>query len=85
MSGELKSLDRLGADEVGVVYSIDGGRGLVRRLSSMGLRPGVSVRLVCAQPARGPVVVEVGGMMRIALGRGMARKILIEIKKEDKE
>jgi len=85
MSGELKSLDRLNEDETGVVRSIEGGRGLVGRLSSMGLRPGVSVRLVCTQPARGPVVVEVGGMMRIALGRGMARKILIEIKKEDKE
>lgn len=80
----LKSLFELNADEQGVVRSVEGGRGLVSRLSSMGLRPGVSVRLVCSQPARGPVVVEVGGRMRIALGRGMARKVIVEIKEKAK-
>ena len=46
----------------------------------MGLHPGATVRLVCAQPARGPVVVEINGTTRLALGRGIARKVMVEVK-----
>jgi len=66
-------------DEQGVVYSIEAGHRLATRLNAMGLHPGVSVRLVCPQPARGPVVIEISGGIRIALGWGMARKVLVKV------
>lgn len=80
MTGNLKPLDQLEDAEQAVVHSINAGLGLASRLSAMGLHPGVSVRVMCVQPARGPIVVEVGRSMRLALGRGMARKVLVEVK-----
>jgi Fe2+ transport system protein FeoA len=80
MADSLKSLDLLGCVQSGVVRDIQGGRGVGRRLSAMGLHPGATVRLVCAQPARGPVVVEINGTTRLALGRGIARKVMVEVK-----
>lgn len=84
MTGNLKPLDQLEHTEQAVVHSINAGLGLARRLSAMGLHPGVPIHLMCAQPARGPVVVEVGRSIRLALGRGMARKVLVEVKGQGK-
>lgn len=80
MPENLRPLDLLGCVQSGIVREIAGGRGIGRRLSSMGLHPGATVRLVCAQPARGPVVVEINGTTRLALGRGIARKVMVEVK-----
>ena len=55
---------------------IDAGRGLQARLASLGLLPG-TVFTVVSGDSRGPVVVAVGES-RIALGRGMAHKIMVE-------
>jgi len=56
------------------VYS---GRGLVARLASMGLVPGASIRLLSGDRG-GPVVLDVKGT-RVAIGRGMAHKIFVEV------
>ena len=80
MSENLRPLDLLGCVNSGIVREIAGGRGVGRRLIAMGLRPGATVRLVCAQPARGPVVIEINGTTRLALGRGIARKVMVEVK-----
>jgi len=58
------------------VVGIDAGIGLVSRLSAMGLVPGVWVVVVSNRGA-GPAVVEVKGT-RLALGRGVAAKILVK-------
>ncbi len=57
------------------IVSVMGGHGLVNRLMQMGLIPGSIVEVVSSN--LGPVVVRVRGIT-IALGRGMARKILVE-------
>ena len=57
------------------LVEIRGGSGLGRRLADMGLVPGVQVRLVAAGP-RGPLVIAAGDT-RLALGRGMAQKIMV--------
>jgi len=80
MSANIKRLDKLGLNESAVVHSIEGGHGVTGRLNSMGLHPGVTVSIVSMQPARGPVVVQVGGANRLALGRGIARKVMVEVK-----
>ena len=70
-------LASLPAGAKATVLSIAGGFGAAHRLDSMGIRPGVRLRKISGQPFGGPVTVEVGGG-RIALGHGLARKILIQ-------
>lgn len=54
---------------------VEAGHGLRSRLTAMGLRPGVEVRVVNNRGA-GPFVVAVYGT-RIVLGRGMAHKVYV--------
>ena len=54
---------------------VEAGHGLRSRLTAMGLRPGVEVRVVNNRGA-GPFVVAVEGT-RIVLGRGMAHKVYV--------
>lgn len=60
----------------GTVVSINGGMGLNRKLSEMGFAQGTRVKNV-KNDGCGPLVVAVMDS-RIAIGRGMAQKILIE-------
>ncbi|SMB96571.1 ferrous iron transport protein A [Desulfonispora thiosulfatigenes DSM 11270] len=59
-----------------IVLSIQGGTGLSRKLSEMGFAQGIKVKNVKNDGA-GPLIVAVMDC-RIAIGRGMAQKILIE-------
>jgi len=59
------------------VVGILGGPGVHHRLAQLGVYPG-AVLLVAGPRRRGPVLVEVYGS-RIALGRGIAHKILVEL------
>lgn len=60
----------------GVIIDIRGGRGLMRRLIDMGLTFGTKVR-VLKSGGPGPTLIEVRGT-RLALGRGVAMKIMVE-------
>lgn len=68
-------LTALRAGMVGRVVAIQGGRGLVMRLYQMGFTPSTVVRVISNNA--GPVIVEVRNTT-VALGRGMASKILVE-------
>ena len=57
---------------------IHGGHGLVHRLESLGIRVGKKVTKVSAQLMRGPVTVRIDNS-QVAIGFGMAKKILVEI------
>jgi Fe2+ transport system protein FeoA len=75
--------------ESGIVTSIKAGRGRGRgrhwgfekRLMDMGLTPGTKVTVVKSAPFNGPLEILVRGS-RLALGRGMAERIFVEIEKE---
>jgi Fe2+ transport system protein FeoA len=56
------------------------GWGFEQRLMDLGLTPGTTVTVVKSAPFHGPVEILVRGS-RLALGRGMAEKILVEIEK----
>ncbi len=71
------TIEQLENGKVGVITEVQGGRGLIKRLESLNLRKGKEIRKICASPFRGPVVLEVDSC-QIALGRGMASKILVE-------
>jgi ferrous iron transport protein A len=58
-----------------VIKHIEGGYN--RRLASLGIRVGQTVRKVGSGPFKGPVVVEVD-RARVAIGKGMAMKVIVE-------
>jgi len=68
-------LQNLKTGTVAVIKQIDGG--CHRHLASLGIRVGQSVRKVGSGPFKGPVVVEVD-RARVAIGKQMAMKILVE-------
>lgn len=72
------SLVHLKRRQSGRVIQIMGGYGMTRRLSALGIRPGKRLTKVSAMFMRGPVTVRVGGT-EIALGFGMASRIVVEV------
>lgn len=59
------------------VVDILGGHGLAARLEALGIRPGTHMIKRSEMFMRGPVTVEAHGT-QIAIGYGMASKILVE-------
>jgi len=60
------------------IIAIDGGREFQRKLCVMGIREGELVKLVSKQPMNGPLTIQACGC-QMTLGRGMARKITVEV------
>lgn len=81
-------LTALREGETATVVSIDGGpgmrrgRGFERRLLDMGITPGTKITVVKSAPLHGPIEVIVRGS-RLALGRGVAEKILVEVDRDE--
>lgn len=71
-----KYLTDLNPGEEGIITDLEGGRGMQSRLRSLGLIEGQRIRKISALVWGGPVVVLVN-RAQIAIGRGMARKILV--------
>ena len=71
-------LTEMERDQEGVVLEIRGGRRLIHRLESLGLRAGVTLTMVSPPYLRGPVTVRIGNA-QVALGHGMAGKVIINI------
>ncbi|MFQ6068217.1 MAG: ferrous iron transport protein A [Candidatus Bathyarchaeia archaeon] len=55
-------------------------RGFQKRLEDMGLTPGTKVTVVKSAPFHGPVELLVRGS-RLAIGRGMAERIMVRVKR----
>lgn len=73
-------LTQLKSGQKGVVIEVQGGLGLIRRLESMGIRPGKKITKISAQFWRGPQIVKVDNS-QVAIGFGMAGRILIEVER----
>lgn len=83
MNADIKKttpLTLLRTDQSGKVAAIQGGYGLTRRLEAIGIRVGQKIRKISSQFMRGPVTIRVGHTC-LALGHGLAGKILVEIEK----
>jgi Fe2+ transport system protein FeoA len=52
----------------------------VKRLTDLGLTPGTNITVVKSAPFNGPLEILVRGS-RLAVGRGMASRVLVEIKR----
>jgi len=77
MKDPVMPLAMISAGEVVRVVDIRAGRGLIRRLTDMGLTPGVNIKIINSQRP-GPVVIELRGS-RLVLGHGVAQKIMVTI------
>lgn len=59
------------------IVSFKGGMGLEHKLRQLGLVPGDRAKVLRHAPLGGPILVEVDGRS-IALGRGVASKVVVE-------
>jgi ferrous iron transport protein A len=59
------------------VKYLTGGFGLQRKILALGIRVGKNVRVMSSHRFGGPVVIEVDNI-RLAIGRGMANRIIVE-------
>jgi ferrous iron transport protein A len=71
-----KMLSELGPQEQGTIIALHGGRGLQARLRALGLAEGQVVRKLSSLGLGGPVIVMIN-RTQVAIGRGMARRILV--------
>ena len=78
MPKKLLRLTELSEGQRGTVSSLEGGRRAVQRLTDMGLTPGTEFK-VLKNGFWCPVEVSVRGS-DLALGRFIARKILVKVK-----
>ncbi len=69
-------LGLLAPGQGGLIKDITGGRHIRCRLTELGFIPGAKVRVWQNQPW-GPLIVSLGDG-RVAIGRGVAQKILVE-------
>lgn len=74
---QVRTLDSLNEGEKALVSSIAGGRTASKRLYEMGLNKGSQVRII--KNNTGPIIISLAGS-KIALGRGLANKILVQPK-----
>jgi ferrous iron transport protein A len=70
------------AGESGIVVGFLGGQGLINRLNAIGVRLCKKITKVNSMLMRGPIIIDVDGM-KIAVGYGMAKKIVVEVPDED--
>jgi len=76
---QLVVLAKLKPGQHGIVREIQGGEALSKRLAAMGIRPGKQITKVSAMLMGGPVVVSID-RRQLALGNGMAHKVLVDTK-----
>jgi len=74
----MMALDTVDVKKKARVILIDGGQRVRAHLNNLGIHIGDWLVVVERAPFRGPVLVEVDGT-RLALGRGIASKVQVEI------
>ncbi len=72
------TLRQMKAGQSGIVAQIQGGHGLINRLSALGIRPGKKITKVGSMFMRGPVTVQLDST-QVAIGFGMANKVIVEL------
>jgi ferrous iron transport protein A len=72
------TLTQMKVGQGGTIVNIEGGFGVTRRLEVLGVRPGKRIVKVSSHFWRGPVTVKIGNSP-IAIGYGMASKVLVEV------
>ena len=76
--GKQVTLAWMRAGQSGIVVQIQGGRGLISRLSALGIRPGKRITKVSSMLMRGPVTIQVD-RAQVAIGFRMAMDVIVEL------
>lgn len=71
------TLDQMKKGSKGKIISVMGGRGAAMKLSAQGISPGMTVEKI-SELRGGPVVLRIG-RSQVAIGLGLARKVLVEV------
>ena len=79
VKAQIVSLSSLKAGESGIVYDFKGGERLRKKLDSLGIRKGKNIKKVSDMVLRGPITIQIENSSRIAIGRGMAEKIMVKL------
>jgi len=74
----MPSLVQLLPGQSAKIISIEGGRGLMQKLQNLGIREGCTVKKEKGMSSCGPIIIK-AGRTQIALGRGMASKVVVEL------
>lgn len=72
------SLAAMRTGQRGTIIGVLGGQGPVRRLASLGIRPGRKVTKMSSTLFHGPIIVRVDNA-QVAVGFGMAKRIIVEV------
>ena len=81
---KVMTLNQMASGMSGVVWEIAGGHGLRRRLEALGIRPGRQVTKISSYFFRGPVTLRAGST-QIAIGHGMANKIIVHVNEQSRK
>lgn len=76
--GKRISLARMQAGQKGKIIRISGGHGITGKLEALGIRDGQEIKKISEQWMRGPILLQYGNT-QLALGFGLASKVLVEI------
>ncbi|MGA1840512.1 MAG: FeoA family protein [bacterium] len=72
------SLAEMEVNTEGIIHKLESGAAFQSRLQALNIRTGKRIKKISANPFRGPIVVEVDSS-RVAIGYGMAQKVMVEI------
>ena len=72
------TLRQMQTGQSGILVQIQGGRGLINRLSALGVRPGKRITKVSSMYMRGPITIQLDGT-QVAVGFGMANRIIVNL------
>jgi len=76
---EIISLVEMNTGDIGTVVGFEGGFGMIRKLENMGIRIGSQIKKVSGQFGGGGPVVISQGSTQVAIGFGMAKRIMVKI------
>ena len=77
------NLNQMKQGDTSTIVEIKGGYGLIKKLENLGLRPGIEITKVSSQLIHGPITIQAGNS-QVAVGFGMAQKIILEHSNEKK-
>ena len=75
---EVISLVEMNVGKTGTVIEMHGGHGMERNLEGMGIRIGSRIKKISQQIMNGPVVLSYGNT-HVAVGHGMAKRLMVEV------
>lgn len=79
MSSQVISLTKMKVGESGTIYDFKEGKKLCKKLDSLGIRKGKKVKKISDVFMKGPITIQIENSSRIAIGRGMAEKIMVKV------